>query len=86
MRASFYGTDSLMKTAFDIYLKTKKILVFPHGKNLAGEEIQAALDDLVDAKKAFARQRYNWATIQGYWALFHAARALLKGYLYNDTK
>ena len=66
-----------MKTAFDICLKNKKILLFPQGKNLAGGEIRTALDDLADAKIALAQQRYNWATIQGYYAMVHTARALL---------
>ncbi len=74
---TFYGTDSLMKTAFDICLENKKILLFPKGKNLAGEEIQTAIEDLADAKLVLAQQRYHWATIQGYYAMVHTARALL---------
>ncbi len=74
-----------MKTAFDICLKNKKILLFPLGKNLAGGEIRAALDDLADAKIALAQQRYHWATIQGYYAMVHTARALLFSAGYRET-
>ena len=74
-----------MKTAFDICLKNKKILLFPQGKNLAGGEMLTALDDLADAKIGLAQQRYHWATIQGYYAMFHTARALLFSAGYRET-
>jgi len=74
-----------MKTAFDICIKNNRILVFPNGKNLAEGEIRAALDDLADAKIGLAQQRYNWATIQGYHSMFHAARALLFSAGYRET-
>ena len=66
-----------MKKSFDICLKNKKILVFPQGKRLVGREMRAAADDLADAKFGLAHERYKWSTIQGYYAMFHAARALL---------
>ena len=74
-----------MKTAFDICIKNHRILVFPYGKNLVGREIRAALDDLADAKIALSQQRYNWATIQGYYVMVHAARALLFSAGYRET-
>ena len=74
-----------MKTAFDICIKNNRILVYPQGKNLTGREIQAALDDLADAKIGLAQQRYNWATIQGYHSMFHVARALLFSAGYRET-
>ncbi len=66
-----------MKTAFDICVKNKRILVYPQGKKLAGEEMRTAIEDLADAKLVLAQQRYHWATIQGYYAMVHTARALL---------
>jgi len=74
-----------MKTAFDICIKNKRILVYPQGKNLVEREIRTALDDLADAKIGLAQQRYNWATIQGYYAMFHVARALLFSEGYRET-
>jgi uncharacterized protein (UPF0332 family) len=74
-----------MKTAFDICVKNKRILVYPQGKNLVEREIRAALDDLADAKIGLAQQRYNWATIQGYYAMFHVARALIFSEGYRET-
>ncbi len=74
-----------MKTVFDICIKNNRILVFPKGKNLAEGEIRAALEDLADAKIGLSQQRYNWATIQGYHAMFHAARALLFSAGYRET-
>lgn len=39
-------------------------------------------DDLQSAKQEFANSGFKWATIKGYYAMFHSARALLysKGY------
>jgi uncharacterized protein (UPF0332 family) len=38
--------------------------------------------DLSDAKAGFEEKRYKWSTIQAYYAMFHAARAMVysKGY------
>ena len=46
------------------------------------KELESAEDDLGDAKRSLSDGRFKWATIQAYYAIFHAARALLypKGY------
>jgi uncharacterized protein (UPF0332 family) len=38
--------------------------------------------DLKDAKDSLKRKKFKWATIQGYYSMFHSARALIfsKGY------
>lgn len=41
------------------------------------KELQAAYEDLAEAEASYGRQGYKWSTIQSYYAMFHAARALL---------
>jgi uncharacterized protein (UPF0332 family) len=63
-------------------LESGKIVSFPKGKELVGKELAVARSDLADAKAGFENQRYKWSTIQAYYAMFHAARALIysRGY------
>jgi len=51
-------------------------------KKLVLKEISAAKSDLKDAKESMDRKKFKWATIQGYYSMFHSARAVLfeKGY------
>lgn len=55
---------------------------FSKGKELVNKELSIAQSDLSDAKASFENQRYKWPTIQAYYAMFHAARALIysRGY------
>jgi len=45
-------------------------------------EVEAAQSDLRDARDSLERDKFKWATIQGYYSMFHSARALLyrRGY------
>jgi len=63
-------------------LEDSRILPFSRGVNLAGRELSTARNDLLDARLGFGNRRYKWATIQAYYAMFHAARALVysRGY------
>ena len=67
---------------FDDCLKKGKIVPFPLAKKLVAKELKAAEQDLETAQKSIKQKDYKWATIQAYYAMFHAARALLfhKGY------
>lgn len=71
-----------MNQDFKRCLENKKIIVFPRGKDLVMKELSMAKNDLLDAKAGFDNQRYKWSTIQAYYAMFHAARALIysRGY------
>jgi uncharacterized protein (UPF0332 family) len=71
-----------MNKDFEKCLKKKRILKQAYVKNLVEDELKAAKGDLERAKKTFADSDYKWATIQAYYSIFHAARALLyaKGY------
>ncbi|MFA5646460.1 MAG: HEPN domain-containing protein [Candidatus Ratteibacteria bacterium] len=63
-------------------LEKGKLRKFPKGEALFNKEIQAASDDLAEAKDNFRSGKFKWATIQGYYSIFHTARALIysKGY------
>lgn len=46
------------------------------------KEMEAAKSDLTEAHDSLANKKLKWATIQGYYSMFHSTRALLysKGY------
>ena len=71
-----------MNQAFKEALEKKKIFHFSKAKNLVDKELRIAGDDLAEARDRFKHERYKYATINAYYAIFHAARALLfsKGY------
>jgi uncharacterized protein (UPF0332 family) len=63
-------------------LDNKKIVPFAGGKSLVKKELSIASSDLSDARAGYENERYKWSTIQAYYAMFHAARALIysRGY------
>ena len=71
-----------MNQEFKQCLDSGKIISFPKGKELVGKELAVARSDLLDAKAGYENQRYKWSTIQAYYAMFHATRALVysRGY------
>ena len=66
-----------MNQDFKNCLDKQRLYKSDDAKVLATKELKSAGDDLEDAKFSFSKQRYKWATIQAYYAMFHAARALL---------
>ncbi|MCX6767152.1 MAG: HEPN domain-containing protein [Candidatus Micrarchaeota archaeon] len=46
-------------------------------KDLVEKELKGAEADLVSAKKSLAEGNEKWATVQCYYAVFHAAKALV---------
>jgi len=71
-----------MNEAFKECLKNRKVIPFPRAKSLVKKELAAAKDDLAEAKDRFKNGKHKYATINSYYSIFHAARALLysKGY------
>lgn len=71
-----------MNQEFKQCLESGKIAPFPRGKELVGKEFTVAQSDLLDAKAGYQDQRYKWAIVQAYYAMFHATRALIysRGY------
>lgn len=63
-------------------LEERKIMKARTTKEMIQKEIAAAQSDLDDARDSLEQQKLKWATIQGYYSMFHSARSLLysKGY------
>lgn len=80
--AGYYYGRKLMNKEFENCLKRRKITEFTRGKTLVKKEIEIAAQDLTEAQASYQGKRYKWATIQAYYSMFHASRALLylKGY------
>jgi len=62
---------------FDDCLKKGRIVRFPAAKKLASKELDVARDDLKTSQQSLKQKGYKWATVQSYYAMFHAARTLL---------
>lgn len=73
-----------MNREFKQCLENKKIVSFAKGKNLVKKELAVAKSDLTDAKAGYENGRYKWSTIQAYYAMFHAARALVYSQGYRE--
>jgi uncharacterized protein (UPF0332 family) len=71
-----------MIATFENCLKNRRIIHFPDAVHLVEPEIEDAVSDLQSAKDELKRDGIKWATIKGYYSMFHSARALLhsKGY------
>jgi uncharacterized protein (UPF0332 family) len=54
-----------------------KIKEYSRGFELAGKELLEGEDDLKTALESFSQDKFKWATVQSYYAMFHAARAML---------
>jgi len=80
--ASSSGKGRSRNPAFEECLRNRRIVYFIQAKKLVPREISAAEDDLDEARDRFAHTRFKYATINSYYAVFHAARALLysRGY------
>lgn len=63
-------------------LKQGKIVRFPEARKFSARELEVAGEDLSACRKSLEQKNYKWATVQAYYAMFHAARTLLyhKGY------
>ena len=71
-----------MNRDYEKCLKNRRIVEQAHTENLIAAELKAARNDLVSARRSLEEDDDKWATIQAYYCIFHAARALLfaKGY------
>ena len=63
-------------------LEERKLTRITPDRKLVLKEIAGSKSDLADAKESLGLNKFKWATIQGYYSMFHSARALLyeKGY------
>jgi len=67
---------------FQKLLEDRKLTRIRKDRMLVLKEIAAANSDMEDSKESIGRKKFKWATIQGYYSMFHSARALLfeRGY------
>ena len=73
-----------MNAEFNRFLASGKLAMFPRGKELVDKELAVAQSDLSEAKEGIENERFKWSTIQGYYAMFHAARALIYSMNYRE--
>ena len=68
--------------SFKDCLEKKRIFRFEPAKQLVDIEIKDAENDLHSAQEELSGSGFKWATIKGYYSMFHSARALLyfRGY------
>ncbi|MDP2807346.1 MAG: HEPN domain-containing protein [bacterium] len=56
-------------------LEKGRLKKFPQAAGLAPAELEQAAADLMAARQSLAQGSHKWASIQAYYAMFHAARA-----------
>ncbi len=61
---------------FQRCLEKRWLVTMPEARHLVTKELEVAQDDLAEAETGYERGSYKWSTIQSYYAMFHAARAL----------
>jgi len=66
-----------MNPRFNNCLDRKQIFKDSSAKGFVFKEIEAADNDLIRARSSLEAEDFKWATVQSYYAGFHAARALL---------
>ena len=66
-----------MSSEFNMLLRERKLLKAHMTRGMIVKEIRAARSDLQDAHDSLDARKFKWATIQGYYSMFHSARALL---------
>jgi len=58
-------------------LEERRLVRIKPDRKLVLKEIEGAKSDLETARKSLYDGNFKWTTIQGYYSIFHAARALL---------
>jgi uncharacterized protein (UPF0332 family) len=66
-----------MSHKFRKLIEERKLTKIKSDEKLVHKEIEGAESDLKTATKSLKDKDFKWATIQGYYSIFHAARALL---------
>jgi len=68
-----------MTAEFRRMVDERRLLRARVNRGLIAKEIQVAEADLNDARDSLKGRKLKWATVQGYYSMFHAARALVYG-------
>jgi uncharacterized protein (UPF0332 family) len=64
-----------MRYQFEECIRRGKIVTIPPDPALVEKELREAAADLVSAERSLAQEDGKWATVQAYYALFHALRS-----------
>jgi uncharacterized protein (UPF0332 family) len=62
---------------FRRFVEDRRLIRIKIDRKMILKEIEGAMSDLEEATNSLSRQKFKWATIQGYYSMFHAARALV---------
>jgi uncharacterized protein (UPF0332 family) len=67
---------------FERCLKERRILAIEASREMIEKELEGAKYDLSSAEESLHDEDYKWASVQAYYSMFHAAKALIfkKGY------
>ncbi len=63
-----------MNISFKDCLEKKKIFRFEPARQLVDLELEDAEEDLKSAQREYTEAKFKWATIKGYYSMFHSAR------------
>jgi uncharacterized protein (UPF0332 family) len=66
-----------VSSEFERFVEERKLVRARISRGMILKEMEAAQADLQDARDSSERRKFKWATIQGYYSMFHSARALL---------
>jgi uncharacterized protein (UPF0332 family) len=73
-----------MNYEFERCIEKGKLAKFEKGLGLAKRELEAAAFDLERAKADLSNDDFKWATIKGYYSMFHAAKAFVYSKCYRE--
>lgn len=62
---------------FEKCLKERRILKITASKEMIKKEIKGAKHDLSSAEESIHDEDYKWASVQAYYSIFHASKALV---------
>ena len=67
---------------FERCLKERRIVTIEASREMIEKELEGAKYDLSSAEESLHDEDYKWASVQAYYSMFHAAKALVfeKGY------
>ncbi|MFA4972636.1 MAG: HEPN domain-containing protein [bacterium] len=73
-----------LEAQFQECIEQRKITRLSAAKELVDKELRAARGDLETAQTGMKDKRWKWCTIQAYYSMFHAARALIYSAGYRE--
>lgn len=69
---------------FEECVRSRKLTKLANAEELVDKELRVAKADLDAAREGLEHERFKWSTIQAYYSMFHASRALLYSEGYRE--